>query len=161
VSPISAFGILSLNKSFKDEVPTQLGTFLAAVMHGEHGISAAKLLADEDRLSGAVRKMDWRYMALFMARKMRMYVGERLFKGHLLRPEARLKMSLHAKFGLQVLLGIFTVCGLASLCAMPTCASCTLKLGRAILLAWLVYWLDQRFGATGGEIREFNRENLC
>jgi hypothetical protein len=25
-------------------------------------------------------------------------------------------------------------------------------------LAWLVYWLDQRFGATGGEIREFLKE---
>jgi hypothetical protein len=116
---------LSLNKSFKDEIPTRLGTSLAAVMHGEHRISAAKLLADEDRLSGAVSKMYERYMALFMARKMRMYVGERMFKGQLLRPEARLKMSSHAKFGLQVLLGIFTVCGLASLCAMLTCTSCT------------------------------------
>jgi hypothetical protein len=125
VLPISAFGILSLNKSFKDEIPTRLSTNLAAVMHGEHGISAAKLLADEDRLSGAVSKMYRRYMAKVMARKMRMSVGEQVFKGHLLRPEARLKMSSHAKFGLQVLLGIFTVCGLASLCAMPTCASCT------------------------------------
>jgi hypothetical protein len=63
VLPISAFGILSLNKSFKDEIPTQLGTFLAGVMHGEHGVSAAKLLADEDRLSAAVSKMYRRYMA--------------------------------------------------------------------------------------------------
>jgi hypothetical protein len=57
VTLINALGVSASNMAFQEDVMRRFGAFLGAIVHGKDGIPAAELLANEDRLISAVKKM--------------------------------------------------------------------------------------------------------
>lgn len=147
-SLISTFGVSSSNTTFQGDIMRHFGTFFAAVVHGKDGIPAEELLADEDRLIGAVSKLYGRYMAQVMTRKMRSPTGEQVFEASVTQQRARLMQHSSAKLGLQILLGVIVLCDLVSWAMMRRVrilphSPCSIA-GIACLLAGREFWGEKK-----------------